>query len=200
MEGFYKKLDQLVVNQPDASSTSGTSYGNGGSGRAYGGEVLLRYKPDARFFGWVAYTLSRSERRDSDGQSYHLFDYDQTHILTALASYQLGRGWELGARWRYVSGSPYTPKVAAAYDADSGVYQPSDGAQNSARDPAFHRLDVRVEKTWKFTSWKLSAYLDVQNAYNKKNAEGRSYNYNYSQSDVASGLPILPVVGVRGEL
>lgn len=200
VDGFYKHFDELVVERPDALNQSGTQWSNDGTGRAYGAELLLRYKNDKRFFGWVAYTLSRSERRDAAGEPYRLFDYDQTHILTAVASYKLGRGWELGARWRYVSGNPYTPVVAAVYDADAGAYQASDGAENSARDPAFHRLDVRVEKTWTFTDWKLSAYLDVQNAYNRKNAEGRSYNYNYSRSDVASGLPILPVVGLRGEL
>ena len=152
-----------------------------------------------RFFGWLAYTLSRSERRDGN-ERYHLFDWDQTHILSALASYKLGRGWELGARFRYVTGKPYTPPTAAVFDSDAGAYQPIDGAPSSARDDAFHRLDVRVEKTWTFSEWKLSAYVDVQNAYNRKNVEGRSYNFNYSRSGNATGLPLLPIVGIRGEL
>ena len=199
VDGFYKDMRRLVVQHADARAPSGVKYDNSGTGRAYGTEILLRYKPGRRFFGWLAYTLSRSERRDGN-ERYHLFDWDQTHILSALASYKLGRGWELGARFRYVTGKPYTPPTAAVFDSDAGAYQPIDGAPSSARDDAFHRLDVRVEKTWTFSEWKLSAYVDVQNAYNRKNVEGRSYNFNYSRSGNATGLPLLPIVGIRGEL
>jgi hypothetical protein len=162
---------------------------------------LLRYKPTGPFFGWVAYTLSRSERRDSpDGEDYR-FDHDQTHILTALGSYKLGRGWQAGARFRYVTGSPYTPNVGGVMDYDSGAYAPVESTKvNSKRYPAFHQLDIRVDKTWTFKAWKLSAYLDLQNAYNHRNVEEISYNYNYSKTDTIAGLPLLPVLGIRGEL
>lgn len=200
VEGFYKKLDHLVDQRPDAvNEQAGVTYGNTGSGRIYGGELLLRYKPDARFFGWVAYTISRSERRANDSEALHVFEYDQTHILTALGSYQLGRGWEVGARWRYVTGNPYTPVASATYDADAGSFAPVNAAPFSGRDAAFHRLDVRIDKTWTFTDWKLGAYLDVQNAYFRNNPEGRSYNYDYARSSAVTGLPFLPVVGLRGE-
>lgn len=69
----------------------------------------------------------------------------------------------------------------------------------SGRDAAFHRLDVRLDKTWTFTDWKLGAYLDVQNAYFRNNPEGRSYNYNYARSSAVTGPPFLPVIGLRGE-
>lgn len=200
LDGFYRRMTDLVAERPDATKASGRSYQNTGSGRAFGGELLLRYKADERFFGWVAYTLSRSELRSADSEPTHLSQWDQTHILTALGSYQLGRGWSLGARWRYTSGTPYTPIEAAVYDADAGAYQPSYAGKYSGRTAAYHTLDVRAEKTWTFTSWKLSTYVDVQNAYNRKNPEGRSYNYNYSRSDAIAGLPILPIVGLRGEL
>jgi hypothetical protein len=149
----------------------------------------------------VAYTLSRSERKDGPDQDYTRFQYDQTHILTALGSYKLGRGWQLGARFRYVTGSPYTPYIGGVMDYDAGVYAPVESEpQYNGRLPAFHQLDVRVDKTWEFESWKLSAYLDVQNAYNRNNTEDAAYNYDYSQRKQLQGLPILPVLGIRGEL
>ncbi len=201
VEGFYKKLDYLVDQRADATgSEAGVTYVNSGSGRAYGSELLLRYKPDARFFGWVAYTLSRSERRADDSEAYRVFDYDQTHILTALGSVKLGRGWELGARFRFVSGNPYTPPVSAIYDADAGAYSPLNGTPFSGRVASFHRLDVRVDKTWDFGAWKLGWYLDLQNTYFRRNPEGQTYNFNYARSEVVAGLPILPIVGLRGEL
>ncbi len=201
VEGFYKDLAELVISTPDGTSESGVTYENEGIGRVYGGELLLRYKPEGRFFGWVAYTLSRSERKDAPEDSWELFDYDQTHILTALGSMKLGRGWQLGARFRYVTGSPYTPNIGGIVDYDAGVYAPLEDPQhNSGRLPAFHQLDVRVDKTWEFQSWKLSTYLDLQNAYNRKNTESIDYNYDFSESKPLPGLPILPVIGIRGEL
>jgi len=202
VEGFYKSLDDLVVAVPAANSArSGYRYENIGSGRTYGTEILLRYKPENRFFGWIAYTLSRSERRDGPNEPDYRFDFDQTHILTALGSYELGRGWRMGGRFRYVTGSPYTPNVGGTMDYDSGAYAPVESHRtNSKRLPSFHQLDVRVDKTWTFTSWKLSAYLDLQNAYNHENTEEISYNYNYSKTGTIAGLPLLPVLGIRGEL
>ncbi|HVJ14059.1 MAG TPA: TonB family protein [Polyangiaceae bacterium] len=202
VEGFYKDLNDLVVAVPAADTTqNGFEYDNVGSGRTYGAEMLLRYKPVDRFFGWVAYTLSRSERQNGEDQPTYRYDFDQTHILTALGSYKLGRGWELGARFRYVTGRPYTPKLGGVMDYDAGVYSPIESpARNSRRLEAFHALDVRVEKTWKFQDWSLSGYVDVQNVYNQKNVEALSDNFNYSQTTPTYGLPILPIIGIRGEL
>ncbi|HVY25534.1 MAG TPA: TonB family protein [Polyangiaceae bacterium] len=204
VEGFYKKLDDIVLAAPSVdSSSNGLTYQNLGSGRVYGGELLLRYKtrPGGCFFGWLAYTLSRSDRRDADGEKYYRYDYDQTHILTALGSYKLGRGWQIGARFRYVTGSPYTPNIGGTVDYDAGTYAPvASTARNSKRLPAFHQLDLRVDKTWQFQSWALSTYLDVQNVYNHQNTESIGYNFDYSQTQATHGLPILPIVGIRGEL
>jgi hypothetical protein len=145
--------------------------------------------------------LSRSERRDSPDQPTRLFQFDQTHIFTILGSYRLGRGWEAGVRWRYVSGSMYTPNLGGVSDFDAGAYAPiSSYPPFTARLPAFHQLDVRFDKVWDMGGWKLSAYLDIENLYNRKNPEGVTYNYNYSKQDVISGLPFLPILGIRGEL
>jgi TonB family protein len=202
VEGFYKDLRNLVAATPAAdSSEAGQTYSNMGSGRTYGAEVLLRYKPFGRFFGWLAYTLSQSERRDGPGQPLHLFEYDQTHILTAIGSYKLGKGWQVGARFRYVSGKPYTPNVGGVMDYDAGVYAPvASSHENSSRMPAFQQLDLRVDKTWKFQSWSFSFYVDLQNAYAHKNVESIGDNYDFSKATYVYGIPFLPVLGLRGEL
>jgi len=190
IEGFYKKLDHLVDQRPDATgSESGVTYVNSGSRRVYGMELLLRYRADARFFGWVAYTLSRSERRADDSEDFRRFDFDQTHILTAVGSVKPGHGWELGGRFRYVTGSPFTPPMQAIYDADAGAYSPINGTPFSARSAPFHQLDLRVDKTWDLRASKLGVYLDVQNVYSRRNPEGRQYNFDYSQSDRAPHHP-----------
>ena len=104
-----------------------------------------RLQPWHRLSGFLAYTLSRSERSDR-GEPWRLFDYDQTHILTAALGAKLGRGWELGGALRLVSGSPETPVRTGIYDAGLDIYRPVYGAMNSERNPLFRRLDLRIEK------------------------------------------------------
>lgn len=190
LEGFYKQLDQLVV----------TGYENEGTGRVIGLETLLRYKPDKHFFGWLAYTLSRSTRTEPPDYVERLFQYDQTHILTVLGSYKLGHGWEFGARFRLVSGNLYTPMTYGFYDEGIGAeLGATANPPYGQRLPLFHQLDIRVDKTWTFKAWKLGAYLDAQNVYNHSNAEGTGYNYNFTQTNYINGLPFLPSFGLRAE-
>ncbi len=191
-EAFYRQYDSLIV----------PGRGNTGEGRAYGLETLLRYKPDSRFFGFVAYTLSRSVRRDSPNDPERLFNFDQTHIFTAIGSYRLGRGWEIGARYRLVSGSLRTGLTYGFYDATVGAYiQQQAYPPFNERNPLFHQLDIRVDKTWQLAGGnKFSMYLDVYNVYNQGNVEGASYNYNYTQRSFATGIPILPSIGARIEM
>jgi hypothetical protein len=69
----------------------------------------------------------------------------------------------------------------------------------SERLPVFHQLDVRLDKGWQFQSWRLGAYLDVQNVYNNAAVEGVGYNYDFSRRTYQTGLPIIPSIGLRGE-
>lgn len=194
-EGFYKSLRNVVDGSADGSAPQ---FVNGGRGRIYGAELSAEFRPDEKTFGYLAYTLSRSERSDH-GAAYRLFDHDQTHILSVVASRKLGKGWELGARFRLVSGDPYTPVTGSVFDARTGVYVPTYGAVNSRRNALFQELDVRVEKGFKIGAFTLALYLDVQNAYNAKNPQGYAYNYDYSKREQASGLPLFPNLGLRGE-
>jgi TonB family protein len=201
VEGFYKKLNDLIVARADESQLIGARFENSGSGRIYGAETLLRYKSARSWLsGFVAYTLSRSERRDSADAAFTTFEWDQTHILSMVGSADLGRGWTLGARFRFVTGTPFTPNAGSVLDLDAGAYAPIAAAQYSERMPDFHQLDLRIEKEWDFEAWKLAAYLEARNAYNHQSVEGVSYNYDYSERKDVEGLPILPVIGIRGEL
>ena len=78
MLGFYNHFYNSVSPSPNPQAR----YDNNGLGRSYGFETLLRINQTGRFFGWLSYTLMRSERKDSGSDQYRLFDFDQTHILT----------------------------------------------------------------------------------------------------------------------
>lgn len=202
LEGYYKDLSSLVSRAPTASGQF--AYGNQGSGHIVGLETLLRYEPDERFFGWLAYTLSQSIRKNSPSEEEYLSEYDQTHNLTVLGSYRLGDGWEVGARFRLVSGNLATPEasppsVPSVYAADAATYSVIAGKPTSLRLPTFHQLDVRIEKSWQFQLWRLTAYLDIWNSYNNPARESLNYNFDYSRRSYALGLPLIPSFGFRGE-
>ncbi|HJL22448.1 MAG TPA: TonB family protein, partial [Polyangiaceae bacterium LLY-WYZ-15_(1-7)] len=199
VDGFYKRLWDRVVGTENGVPPRFT---NGGIGRIYGMEVSGRIDPidGRRFFGYLSYTLSRSERQDREGDDWRLFDFDQTHIFTLVGAYKLPRGWEVGVTLRLVSGNPTTPIVGSAQDLTSGTYFPIYGRVNSERNPLFNRLDLRIEKQWIFESWKLALFLDIQNVYNQQNQEGYIYNYDYTQRTPINGLPFIPALGIRGEL
>lgn len=198
LEGFFNTLDGLVSRQPDENGV--LRYDNGGTGRIVGAELMLRYRADERFFGWLSYTLSRSERTWIPGEPSRLFYLDQTHILTALASLELGRGWEFGARFRYVTGNLYTPCNGGIFSSISSEYLCLNGPINSERLEPFHQLDLRVDKRWVFSGFTLGAYLDLINAYNHTNPDFIDYNYDFTESQAQTGsLPIVPSLGMRGE-
>lgn len=198
VDGFYKHLYDNIVG----TALGGAPYfTNDGEGRIYGAEFSAKVDPgeNGRFFGYLSYTLSRSERNDR-GEGWRLFDFDQPHILTVAGVWRLGRGWEAGATFRLVSGNPNTPIVGSSLNTVTGLYSPLYGRLNSDRNPAFNRLDLRIEKMWTFVDWKLALYLDVQNVYNAENPEGIIYDYQYRERTTIRGLPILPNLGIRGEL
>jgi len=198
-EGFFKYL----WDRPVATfGSTGQRFINDGIGRIYGLELSARVQPIGRnWFGFLSYTLSRSERLDSPDGEWRLFDFDQTHILSVAGVYRFGHGWEAGATFRLISGNPITPINDGTYNANTGTYDINAGATNSERADMFHRLDVRVEKKWTFSEWfALAIYLDIQNVYNSTNSEGTIYDYRYRTSTNIPSLPILPSLGVRGEI
>jgi hypothetical protein len=114
-------------------------------GLAYGVEVLVRRPLSKRISGWLSYTLSRSTREEhfftltgGDAVATVPSDYDRTHVLNAIVAYDLGLRWRAGARFAFMSGTPYS-------NLEGNVPVPP---YNDHRDPPFWRVDVRLEKRW----------------------------------------------------
>ena len=197
--GFYKRLYDLVARSGLPSPPVGQSLQQTGIGRSYGGQALLRQELSKGFFGWFSYSLIRSERKDRPDSNWRLFDYDQTHVLALLASYEITRGLQVGARFRYTTGAPRTPVIGAYFNTTAQQYEPIFGAQNSIRIPAFYSFDVRVEKALVVRRLKFNVFADVQNVTNRKNPEEIIYSADYAQRSYITGLPFLAVVGARME-
>lgn len=197
LDAYHKHFFDRIVATPDGDAPYLV---NDGIGRAYGAELAARWIGDRRFTGSLAYALSRSERRDRDG-AWRPFDFDQRHVLTTALAYDLGDGWEVGATLRLLSGTPYTPVTGSVYDATTDRFLPRYGDINTARNPVWYRLDLRVAKTWRFgMHGRLQLSLDVLNATNHAAQDGRRYTFDYRDDLPANGFPIIPNLGIRGDL
>jgi hypothetical protein len=198
--GFYRSLSHLAVRDPSPTPKLANALIETGVGHSYGVQFVIRQQTWHGFFGWVTYSISRSERRDALTSSMRLFDYDEPHVLTAVASQELGN-WKLGLRFRTASGAPRTPVIGAFYDERDDAYQPIFGAHNSIRLPAFWQLDVRLDRSFALSeSTRLTAYLEVLNVTSHKNGEEYTYSTDYTRRGVITGLPTIAVVGARLEL
>ncbi len=165
---YYKTFRDFVIADP------AENYVNGASGEAYGLELLVKRNPVGRFSGWLALTLARSERQNDETGETFPFDYDQPVAASLVADYRLSPRWSFGARWQYHSGTPYTPVVGTGTYPD-GRTRPLYGDLNSRRVPPYHRLDLRVDRHFTFTTWKLDLYAELINAYHRRNVSGYTY-------------------------
>lgn len=197
MAAYYKDLAGLATTDEEAA------YLNQGVGYAQGTEIFLRHQRGNRFFGWVSYAYAQSKRRDRAGEPYRPYSFDQTHVATLAASYNLTPTWEFGAKWQYRTGNPYTPVEDARIQFDprneKPIYIPIYAETYSDRLPAYHRLDLRVSKIFQFSGWKLGIFLEFLNAYNRKNLLDYRYSDDYKTRDDINQLPILPYLGITAE-
>jgi outer membrane receptor protein involved in Fe transport len=200
--GFYTHRTDLIVYATDRSDPTNVDhpYVNRGTGKTFGGELMVTWR-GPRHFAWLAYTVSRSLRKDGPDEAERLFDFDQTHNLILVASRRFGKDqqWQVGGRFQLTTGKPWTPVSGSVFNSDLNFYRPVYGPLNSERTDLQHQLDVRVDRTWSFKKWKLKGFLDVQNVYMHPAAYGYQYSYDYTQKEAMKTLPILPSLGLRGE-
>ncbi len=201
---FYKRGFETVAPSSAAVVRAGVlepeRFSNRGEAEVIGGEVLLRVRPRGiPLFGWLSYTHQRALRRDGAGLPWYPSPWDQPHLLTAVLGAVLPRGWEVGVRARWTSGLPEPRVTGALYDADHDVSLTRVDAWNPARLPDFFALDARVSKRFRWGPVRMELILEVLNATNNTNVESRIYSFDRRSSVPVTGLPILPVLGLRGE-
>ena len=182
LEGFYKHYSQYPFSVRDSVPLSSKSadYGIFGdepllstsNGIAYGIEFLARLKEFKKINLVLSYTYVRSEFRGLDTKMIPS-SWDNKHLLNLTATKKFNRNWDLGLKWRFVGGAPYTPydyeksSYKAAWDLQGQGY-PDYSEFNTLRLKAFHQLDIRVDKQYFFSNWSLMMYADIQNLYNFK--------------------------------
>lgn len=179
-----------------------------GKRRMYGLEIMLRHDQGARFFGWLAYSLSKSQTWSRREKRWVQFGKDQTHNLIAVGSWKLPREWEVGFRFQYTTGDPYTPAIGQVYNEPYERFEADNGPRNSERLDPTAQLDLRIDKKFIFDKWILSAYVDFFNIgyYLYKSPQTRILN-NDMPFDYRTGKPneqfvyqySLPSFGIKGE-
>lgn len=182
VEGFFKSYSRYPFSIKDSISLAnlGSDFGVIGNeeitststGRTYGAEFLYQQKMYKGFYGIVAYTFVRSEFLDKNDR-YVPTSWDSRHIISLTGGKRFKKGWELGMRWLFSTGSPYTP-----YDvATSSLQQVWDvtgqglldfDQLNTQRESNYHQLNVRVDKKIFLDKFNLNFYLDIQNLYGYK--------------------------------
>jgi TonB family protein len=139
------------------------------TGRAYGLETLIRRQAKDGLFGWLSYTLSRSERYQNG--AWAPYDFDRTHLVNLVGGLRLPRNWDVGVRLQYQSGKPATTTYG----------------YNTARTNGYDRIDIRVDKRAVYRGWLLDFYVDIMNAALLPEEVTPGVNIRY----------VLPTVGLR---
>ncbi len=209
VEGFYKKYGDYpssVLRPYLVLANTGAGFGGGddnfssfgleplvsaGSGDVHGIEFSLQKKSsEIPGYGILSITWSESNFRGLDNVK-HPAAYGQNWIVNLSGGYIFNKKWEASFRFRFATGTPYTPFN-------------SDGSQsvsnyNSVRFSPVHSLDLRVDRRWDFEKWALITYLDIQNVYNNKDSFYIRWDYRTGAVDRRSSIGLLPSIGVSLE-
>jgi outer membrane receptor for ferrienterochelin and colicin len=236
VEGFFKKYNNYPFSLTDSISlaSKGADFGVYGSepvasvakGRAFGAEFLYRNRDLFGINLTISYTLVRSETLPEKASLTDLgwipTTWDNIHLLNIYGFRKFKGNWQVGFKWRFVGGQPYTP-----YDYyTSSLIQYWDVTRvpaldynqyNQLRYESFHQLDLRIDKEWFLSRITINLYADIQNVYNYKStsntflvqeldAEGNPIIENpsdpvemqrYSMKEITSAAgTILPTIGV----
>jgi len=230
VETFYKDFDNLLTLKQEESYRIDDNDGMirfdefnefyDTEAYSYGAELLFK-KNRGRFTGWLGYTYSVT-KRENEKWNYYFPKYDRTHTLNGVGNIALGKNFQLNTALSLASGNPYTP-ILGKYerwretdyggyiiDEESGATNSThygseimlySGAKNSARNPAYFRLDLglthRKETSYGSREW----YFQVMNVTNHLNT--LFYIYDRKKNKVEKfGVPMFPVMptfGIRFE-
>ncbi len=184
IEGFYKYYDrypmvrELGVDVPLANL--GADFGVNGNrqltgftqGRSYGLELLTQRRLKKGFYGIASLTLFRSEFQDNT-QTFVQTSWNNRYIISMTGGKILPKNWEIGTRFRFSGGSPYTPYDLEASSLKSNFDTFPQGISDFNRLNQnllanFYQLDLRIDKKYPFKNFSLNVFFDVQNVTNLK--------------------------------
>ena len=206
IEGFYKQYANMPVSVRDGVNLANRGgdfnvLGNeavvsNGKGKTYGLEFFAQQKLTKRFYGVFSYTLFVSQYSGSNA-IYISSAWDNRHLLSITWGYKFQRNWELGLKFRYQGGAPFTPfdeTLSRQNYISLGEGILDNSKLNANRLTAFHASDVRLDKKWNFKRLTLDVFLDVSNWYVAKSPAFPQYTFKRTTDNSAfatnNGRPI----------
>ncbi len=181
IEAYHKKLQDLVDYEDGAETFLNPDLEAElvfGQGRAAGIEFLVK-KKKGKLSGWVAYTLSKSERQFDAINAGNWFSarQDRTHDVAIVATYKISPRLAFSGAWIYYTGDAVT-FPDGKYKVDGSVLTLY-SSRNGDRMPDYHRLDLGVSWLLKEASkWNSELNFTLYNVYNRANAFSIDFREN----------------------
>ena len=207
VEGFTKQYANYPVSLRDGISLAnqGGDFGaignevvsSTGKGRSRGIEFFVQQKLTKRFFGVLSYTLFRSEFTGLDGV-YQPSAWDTRQLLSTQLGYKFKRGWEIGGKFLYQGGAPYTPfdlEASRRNYASVGIGILDNSLLNTQRLRPFSRFDLRIDKKWNAKKYSVDAFIDIQNLFLTKNPAFPQYTFTRNADN--TGFQTIDNQGLR---
>ncbi len=209
VEGYYKEYDRFPVdpNQPqlfvvDELVTRGFM-GNYeqlqdiGQARAYGIEATVQKKLVSGTYGLISGSIFKSEYHGQDGVWRDRI-YDNRALFSIEGGHKLNNKWEIGTRWIFAGGSPFTPLDLEASAAINRSVLDQDRV-NQERYPAYHSLNLRVDRRYNFGGSNMIVFLSIWNVYNRENVSQYYWNEIGEHESTLYQWTMLPVFGLEYE-
>lgn len=191
IETYYKNMNN-VLDYKDGSNYIGISSGwennvEMGKGRSIGIEFMAQKKV-GKSTGWIAYTLSKSDRifpKNGVNKGYRFpYKYDRRHNLNIVLNHKFSSKIDICSSWSYYSGGCTTlaeeeiavirpaGKIDNVYSNNSStVIRSEDYVEKKCnyRLPATHVLNIGINFNKKtkhgMSTWNIAVY----NVYNRMN-------------------------------
>ncbi len=204
VEAYYKTMNNLI-DYKEGVGTMGSNIDNwedmierNGKGTSKGLECLI-YKQSGKITGWIAYTLSQTNRQFdniNNGNTYP-YIYDVTHDFAITGSYYIKKNMYFSANWVYMSGKVidfanevysaphFDNKTINNITSESNIEDMSYGInkipnlttvgigtsynKNGIRTSPYHRLDISFTYTKQKKNSTRIWNFSIYNVYNKQN-------------------------------
>ncbi len=223
LEAYYKRYDDVPISEsmttPDPYDYGSGWIINAAEGYARGVEFFLQKKMTKNFSMIVSYAWSQARAKDLRYNRDYDWDYDYGNVLTLIGGYKwrlYEKDWyrsvkeqtwygflawllpladevELGVKFRYLGGRPYTPPV---YHGELKRWIVEEKQMlNTSRYPEYNRLDIRLDRRFFFDTWNMVVYFDIMNIYGRDNLWEYQYNNDGSREEILQ-YQVFPVGGV----
>lgn len=210
LEGFFKTYANYPVSLVNGISLAnqGQEFGaignepitSIGDGVTYGAEIFIQQKLVKNIFYVVSYTYVRSLFSGLDNDLIPSA-WDAQHLLSGTFGWKFGKkkDWQLGLKYRFAGGVPYTPWDLQASQMNyavlgNGVLDFDD--VNGERLSNFQQLDFRLDKIVNLKKLSFTFYIDIQNLLGFENQSPDYYTFQRKPDDsgfeTTDGQPLKP--------